>query len=172
MRIFLCIAFFLFVISPALAQRIDSENSSIIFKVKKLGKNVEGTFSGMKGEIHINENDLSSSQVQVSLDPSTINTGNERRNEHLKSEDFFGVEAFPEINFVSHEIQQSKDELLLTGELTLHGVSIEVTIPAVVVDNGIKGNLVVDRFDYGVGDDIATTLVGSEVEIFFECVWK
>jgi hypothetical protein len=42
----------------------------------------------------------------------------------------------------------------------------------VVVDNGIKGNLVVDRFDYGVGDDIATTLVGSEVEIFFECVWK
>ena len=172
MRVFLCITFFLLVIIPALAQRIDSENSILIFKVKKLGKNVEGSFSGMKGEVYINENDLSSSQVHASLDPSTVNTGNERRNEHLRSSDFFDVEAFPEIHFVSNEIQQSKDELLLIGVLTMHGVSKEVTIPAVFADNGVKGNLVVDRFDYRVGEDIGTTLVGSEVEIFFECVWK
>ena len=71
--------------------------------------------------------DLSTASIQFEIDTASVNTRNEDRDNHLKSADFFDAEQFPKIQFVSKNIAKSGDDYKITGDLTIKGVTKEVT---------------------------------------------
>jgi len=107
---------------------LDPAHSELLFKVKHLMiSNVKGEFKNFRAEI--NGEDLESSTVKAAIDSASIFTNNEDRDNHLKSADFFDVENHKEITFVSTVFKkEKKDNYLLTGKLSIKGVSKEVTL--------------------------------------------
>ncbi len=155
------------------AQDIVSEQSEINFKTTGGGIfKVKGTFSGMKGEFNLNVNDLENSGFDICIDAETIDTKNKKRDAHLKNEDFFDVELYPTICFVSNAVVKSGDGFITSGELTLHGVTKTVDIPFEFKNNTFTGTFEVNRFDYKLGEDFGTMRVGTMATITITCVVK
>jgi polyisoprenoid-binding protein YceI len=104
---------------------IDPVHSTAQFKVKHMMiSNVKGEFTSVTGSLELNNNDITKSKVEASIDATTINTRDSQRDAHLKSADFFDVQKFPAISFKSTSIsQQTPGELTVTGDLTIHGVT-------------------------------------------------
>src|SRR5882724_4459850 len=107
---------------------IDPVHSVAEFKVKHMMiSNVKGQFTGVQGTLTLDENDLLKSQAEATIDAASINTREADRDAHLKSADFLDVEKFPTLSFKSTGVAGSKDgELLVTGDLTIHGVTRSV----------------------------------------------
>src|ERR1700750_1225571 len=108
---------------------VDPVHSVAEFKVKHMMiSNVKGQFTGVKGTLTLDENDPLNSHVEVTIDAASINTREADRDTHLKSADFLDVEKFPTLSFKSTHVSRNKDgELLVTGDLTIHGVTRNVT---------------------------------------------
>jgi polyisoprenoid-binding protein YceI len=108
--------------------KIDPAHSSAEFKVKHMMiSNVKGKFSGINGSLKLNE-DPGQSSVEATVPVSTLSTGDEQRDGHLKSADFFDAEMFPTFTFRStHVSRHAAGEHRVVGELTLHGVTRTVT---------------------------------------------
>ncbi|KXX68379.1 YceI family protein [Flammeovirga sp. SJP92] len=158
-------------ISKGYAQEINTSASKIDFTISNFKVNsVEGFFNGMSGSIQFDENDLSSSEFNVCIDASTVNTDNEKRDDHLKNEDFFDVEKYPKICFTSDEVVKNGNKYITKGNLTLHGVTKEVSIPFVKNGSNLEGKLEIKRLDYDLGKGTGTFTVGDEVEIKITCV--
>ncbi len=154
------------------AQNIDTEQSKVSFAIGNLGFNtVEGTFTGMKGLVSLNA-DASQSVINVCIDAATVNTDNKKRDKHLRTEDFFDVEKYPTICFVSTGLTKTPNGFDAVGMLTMHGVTKEVTIPLTVNDNTISGTLMVNRKDYNVGEGTGKFTAGYDVEIDIHTVLK
>ena len=102
MRIF-SLACLLFASSFSSSQSFTPTNagSAITFKIKNFGATIDGSFTGLKGEIHFDPTQLNSSRFEITLDANSIDTGIDLRNKHLKKEDYFNVKTYPEIKFVS-----------------------------------------------------------------------
>ena len=179
---------------PALASAatstwvIDADHSSIQFKVKHLMvSNVKGEFKKFSGALTIDDADITRSKVDVTIDATSIDTGNAKRDEHLRSPDFLDVAKNPTLKFVSTKVAKTGDGTLkVTGTLMLHGVSREVVLDVEGPTSAIKdpwGNTKrgasattkINRKDFGltwnkaletggvvVGDEVAITL---EVEL-------
>ncbi|MEM9990492.1 MAG: YceI family protein [Bacteroidota bacterium] len=170
-RLFLLGGFLLSIPSMLLAQRIDSAASSVTFEIKNMKINtVEGSFSGMKGEVNFDADDLSVCEFNVCIDASSVDTGNKKRDEHLRKDDFFHVERHPTICFTSSEIMRSGNAYTTKGVLDMNGVSKEVNIPFVLENNAFKGDLNINRFDYAIGDKYGKFMVDDEVTIRIKCV--
>ncbi|WP_375761376.1 YceI family protein [Corallococcus exercitus] len=109
---------------------IDSSHSSAQFAVKHMMvSNVRGTFSNVKGAVNLDDKDITKSTIEATLDATTINTNEPKRDEHLKSPDFFDVAKFPTITFKSTKVAKAgKDKLNVTGDLTMHGVTKPVVL--------------------------------------------
>ncbi len=155
---------------------IDASHSTIGFAVKHL---VVGTTSGFFGDyagtITYDPKDLSSFKAEATIQSKSINTSNEKRDEHLSGTDFFDVVKFPTLTFVS----KSFDGTTLIGDLTIKGVTKEVSIPLSVAGPvkgmmgddviGLSGQLTINRQDYGVNWnktlDAGGLAVGNEVMI-------
>ena len=126
---------------PALALaeswQIDREHSSVGFKVRHMMvSNVKGDFGSFSGVVDIDDKDVTRSKVAVSIDTASIRTGVPKRDEHLKSVDFFDVVKYPTMTFVSQKVAKAgKDDLKVSGLLTLHGV----TRPVVLEVEGVSG---------------------------------
>ncbi|CAM3960956.1 YceI family protein [Corallococcus exiguus] len=114
----------------ASAWEIDSSHSSAQFAVKHMMvSNVRGTFSNVKGNVNLDDKDITKSTIEATLDATTINTNEPKRDEHLKSPDFFDTAKFPTITFKSTKVAKAgKDKLNVTGDLTMHGVTKPVTL--------------------------------------------
>jgi polyisoprenoid-binding protein YceI len=121
------------------------------YSIKFKGTDAEGIFKTMSGNISFDENDLSTSQFSVSVDVSSINTGNGMKNKHAKSDKWFDAEKYPTITFTSSKISKATQGYLVEGTLTMHGVKKQVIIPFTFGSNLFKGNFSVNRLDYGVG---------------------
>ena len=108
---------------------IDAAHSVAEFKVKHMMiSNVKGRFSKLSGALLFDESDLANSCVEVSIETASIQTGEDQRDAHLKSADFFDVEKFPTLTFKSSSIRIVRDgELSVEGELTIHGVTRKVS---------------------------------------------
>ena len=108
---------------------LDPVHSVAEFKVKHMMiSNVKGQFTGITGVLTLDENDIAGSRVEATIDASTINTREAQRDAHLKSADFFDVEQFPTLSFRSTQVKRTgDDELAVTGDLTIHGVTRQVT---------------------------------------------
>jgi polyisoprenoid-binding protein YceI len=167
---------------------IDPSHSSASFKVRHLMvSNVRGEFGHISGQVVIDEVDITRSSVEVSIDASTINTHDPKRDEHLRSADFFDVATYPTITFKSKRVQAGKGgDLFVTGDLTIRGITREVTLdveplspevkdPWGNVKRGASARARVNRKDFNVvwnatldgggvvvGDDVAITI---EVEL-------
>jgi polyisoprenoid-binding protein YceI len=143
--------------------RVDGAHSYVGFKVRHMMVSwVRGQFSTVAGTVAHDPNDLSKTKVAVEIDAASINTANERRDKHLRSADFFDVEKFPKITFVSKKVAGNPQSgLKLIGDLTLHGVTREVTLdiegPAPAVadgrggeKSGVSASGKINRSDFGL----------------------
>lgn len=107
---------------------LDPVHSVAEFKVKHMMiTNVKGQFTGVSGVLTLDPVNLANSHVEASIDAASINTREPQRDTHLKSADFFDVEKFPTLTFKSTSVKRTDDdELAVTGDLTIHGVTREV----------------------------------------------
>ncbi|MFK7949551.1 MAG: YceI family protein [Saprospiraceae bacterium] len=156
-------------------QEINSVDSGVTFEVGNMKINtVEGSFKGMKGDVNFNPKDLKNSSFEVTIDAATVDTDNNKRDEHLKNKDFFEVEKYPTIKFKSDAIVRSKKEgyHIAKGKLTIHGVSKDVKIPFTHKSGIFEGTLKVNRFDYNVGKATSTFMVSDEVTVKIICKTK
>ena len=160
---------------------IDPAHTDVGFAVKHLMiSTVRGRFGSVRGTIDLDEGDLAGSSVEVEIDAASIDTRQEQRDAHLRSPDFFDVEAFPLITFRSRAVASRGDGRFdVTGDLTIHGVTREVVLEATDEGRGIDpwGNekaafaaeTRIDRRDFGLGWNQALetggVLVANEIRI-------
>jgi polyisoprenoid-binding protein YceI len=159
---------------------IDQVHSNVIFKVRHLISKTSGQFNDFSGTIVADFSNLDSSSVVFTIQAASIDTENEDRDKHLRSEDFFDVETYPEITFRSSEITKSGDDTYaVTGTLTMHGVAKTVTLPVKYLGEmaspwggkvaGWEIQTTLDRKDYGIvwnkALDAGGMILGDEVEI-------
>ena len=143
-RVLLYVAAVSLVLFPALSQgatyAIDPEHSSIQFKVRHLMVSyVKGVFHKVQGVIDVDDKDITKSKVKVTIDTESINTGVAKRDEHLRSADFFDVIKYPAMTYVSKKVMKSGDgRLKVVGDLTLHGITREVVLDVEGPSNEIK----------------------------------
>jgi polyisoprenoid-binding protein YceI len=147
----------------AATYELDPFHSSVQFKVKHLMiSNVKGVFEKFKGTVVIDDKDITKSKVDVSIDMASVNTNIGKRDEHLRSADFFDVAKFPVMTFVSTKVEKAAaDKLKVTGNLTIKGV----TKPVILMVEGLSGEIksplgdlrrgasaaaVINRHDFGV----------------------
>jgi len=118
---------------------------------------ISGKFTDYKIKLHFADSSLLKSQIEVTINPGSINTGIPGRDEDLKSDDFFDVEKYPEVVFTSDTIIKEGDHYLISGDCTLHGITRKIEIPFTVTDvrpnyiMGFSGIFHIKRSDYNVG---------------------
>ncbi|GMV07118.1 MAG: hypothetical protein AMXMBFR53_33930 [Gemmatimonadota bacterium] len=168
------------------AWKVDAPHTAVTFSVKHFFTPVKGHFDDFDIELAFDREAPENSAVRVSIPVAGLDTGNERRDAHLLSEDFFEAEAHPTITFESESVTKVSDtELLVRGPLRIKGHERQVELPVRilgVVDlpdemqeafGGIRevasfeAVLTLDRRDFGVGVGswAATAVVGKDVEI-------
>lgn len=130
----------LLVALPAAAAnyKVDGAHSSAVFKIKHFGTaNFYGTFNGISGSIAYDAAKPEASSINVSIKADSVSSGNGNRDDHIKSPDFLNAAQFPAISFASTSVKKvSGDKLEVTGKLTLHGVTKEITITAEKIGEG------------------------------------
>ncbi len=108
---------------------LDIAHSSLSFKISHMVvSKVRGHFNDFSVTIKEDPNDITKSSVAVVIKTASIDTGNEKRDNHLRSADFFDAEKYPEITFQSKRIEKKDDAYAAIGTLNMHGVSKEITI--------------------------------------------
>ena len=161
---------------------LDPAHSVAEFKVKHMMiSNVRGQFTGVSGVLTLDAANIVNSRVEATIDAVSINTGDAQRDAHLKSADFFDVEKFPRLSFRSTAVKRTgDDELAITGDLTIHGITREVVFrvegptppekdPWGNTRIGLSAVARINRKDYGLTWNAALEtggiLVGEEVTI-------
>ena len=144
---------------------------------------VRGQFNEFDGSAVIDADDFTKSTAQLTIQAASIDTRNEQRDGHLRSNDFLGLEEYPQITFVSTGVAQTgATSLELTGDLTIKGVTNSVTVPfefeGAATDPygnlrvGFEGSVVINRKDYGVSWNAALetggVLVSEKITLEFE----
>lgn len=164
---------------------IDPDHSNIGFKVRHLMvSNVRGSFDKHSGTVEIDDKDITRSKVNISIDTNSINTNVQKRDEHLRSADFFDVAKYPTMTFVSKKVAKAgKDKLKITGDLTLHGVTKQVVLdvagptkeskdPWGNIRKGATATTKINRKDFGLVWNAALetggVAVGEEITITLE----
>ncbi|ACM19589.1 periplasmic protein YceI [Geotalea daltonii FRC-32] len=179
------IALALPLVASASTWNIDPDHSNVGFKVRHLMvSNVKGSFDKYTGKIELDDKDITRSRVTVAIDTNTVNTNVQKRDEHLRSADFFDVAKYPTMTFVSKKIAKAgKDKLKMTGDLTLHGITRPVVLaveglskeskdPWGNIRRGAMATTKINRKDFGLVWNAALetggVTVGDEVTITLE----
>jgi polyisoprenoid-binding protein YceI len=140
---------------------IDPMHTNVNFGIGHLGiSTVRGHFVGVSGEIVADAKRPENSSVQVTIKVDSINTGVEMRDTHLKSPDFFDAAKYPEITFKSTRITKAKRGFVAQGDLTMHGVTRQISLPFAVKGPvsdgrgpariGAETQIKLNRRDYGM----------------------
>jgi polyisoprenoid-binding protein YceI len=141
--------------------RIEPGQSAVNFSVRHMVlTTVRGKFTDFSGILELEDNDLSKSSVSVRINAASITTENAARDKDLRSANFLDTEKYPEITFVSHRVVKQNDGYLLVGDLNMHGLSREVSIPftfngrvkdlAGKMRVGFEGHVTINRKDWGI----------------------
>lgn len=169
----------------ATAWQIDPAHTQVEFEVKHMMfAKVRGRFTSLEGTIVLGaDGDMSDSEVAVMIDAASIDTGQEQRDQHLRSADFFDVEQHPQLAFRSSDIRRDEDgALYVKGDLTIRDVTRQVGLRAIETGRdidpwgnqrvGFSASTTIDRRDYGLNWNQALEaggiLVGNEVKITLE----
>ncbi len=159
MKITMMLLFSLLISSGLYAQKLTpvDDGSKVHFTIKNFGIKTGGDFTGLKGTINFNPTALSNSSMNVSVNANSVNTNNDTRDKHLKKDDYFDVEKYPVITFISTKITESTvaGRFFVIGNLTMKGItkSIQFGFAATPNINGYKfnGSFEINRRDFGVG---------------------
>ncbi|HEY3704486.1 MAG TPA: YceI family protein [Terracidiphilus sp.] len=171
--------------APTVTWNIDPAHSSAEFKVKHMMiSNVKGSFNGITGTLTEDPADPTRSQVEASIDISTLATGDAQRDAHLKSPDFFHHEQHPTMTFKSTKVEKKGEgEYSVIGDLTVHGATKPVTFavegpsapgkdPWGNTRIGLSATTKINRKDFGLSWNAALEtggiLVGEDVQITLE----
>ncbi len=152
--------------------KVDSVHSSVVFRVTHA--NVSpfwGMFTSPSGSFTLDSADPTKSSFNISIQADNVVTGNEKRDNHLRSPDFFNAKQYPTIAFISSSVAKGEgDTLLVTGTMDLHGVKKELTIPVVITGKaagqggreraGIEATMTIKMSDFefkgnpGIADEV------------------
>jgi polyisoprenoid-binding protein YceI len=176
-------------LAPAAASaavwNIDQDHSSMQFKVSHMGLvDVKGIFRKYQGTVNLDEKNLTKSSVNITIEAASVDTGVEKRDEHLKTDDFFNVAKYPTITFTSKKVAPAgQGKFKVIGDLTIHGVTKEVVLHVTGPSKELKdpwGNLrrgasattTIDRTDFGLTYnkilDKGVLVIGNKVTISLE----
>ena len=108
--------------------KVDPVHSSVVFGIKHSVTNFYGAFKEISGTVTFDAADPSKSSVDLSVAVESVDTRSEKRDQHLKSPDFFNAKQFPAMTFKSNKIEASGDNYKVSGDLTLHGVTKPITV--------------------------------------------
>ena len=159
------------------AYRIDDSHSFANWSVRHVASKTSGTFSDIRGKILIDRNNLANSSVEAKINMLSVNSSHTKRDKHIKENDYLDVEKFAEMTFVSKKIEaKSNTEGVMTGVLTMHGVSKEMTFPFKVLGfgtdpwggyrTGFEAHTTLKASDFGFGWGLKPNpSVGDEIEI-------
>jgi len=173
---------------PALATaeptvyKVDPDHSGVGFSIRHFVSNVPGRFNDFEGTIRYDPQSPSASSVELSVRTTSIDTGNNDRDEHLRSADFFDAQKFPALTFTSTGVTvKDAHTLEVAGDLTLHGVTRRITIPVQILGtvktpNGEKAGFetlfTLNRKDFGITWnrvlDAGGTVLGEDVKVTIE----
>ncbi|MFN8015588.1 MAG: YceI family protein [Acidimicrobiia bacterium] len=157
----------------------DNSHSRIGFTGKHLGglAKVRGSFKEFNLNVEVGDT-LESSKVTATVDLLSVDTGNADRDNHLKSEDFFGASENPEINFVSTAISGTPDDFKITGAMTINGKTLPVTFDAEFGGSaqdpwgntkaGFEAKAEINRTDFGINWNVPVAeglLVSEKIKI-------
>ena len=162
----------------------DPVHSDISFKVRHMGVGrVRGTFALSSARLTIDDSGAPGARVSAVIDAASVRTGNEQRDQHVRSADFLDVEKYPAIEFTSTGVRDFDGETFtLIGELTLHGVTRPVELaaeflgvvpdPSGVERTGFSATTTVSRAAFGVdiqlGFGVGNVVVADDIEIAIE----
>jgi len=162
----------------------DKAHSFIGFKVRHMGLiEVPGFFRDFTGEVNFDSSDVSKSTVNFKAMTTSIDTGVAGRDKHLRTADFFEVDKYPELTFKSTQVKKKGKGWMVTGDLTLKGVTKSVSIPFEIagwlpagdrsgMKMGIAGATTINRRDFGVnwGTNLPSGIanVSDEVKIVLQ----
>jgi len=167
-------------IATASGWTIDPAHSSARFSIKHMMiSNVNGSFGKVSGNVQYDGKNLPKADVDATIDVASIDTNEPKRDEHLKSKDFFDVEKYPTITFKSKKITTTNDGFKILGVLTMHGVSKDITLDAEPMGpivnahgktrTGTSATAKINRKDFGISYhqtlDNGGAMVGDDVKI-------
>ena len=172
--------------ADAEAYRIDDGHSFANWTIRHVASKTSGTFSDVTGKITIDRLNLANSSVEAKINLLSVNSSHAKRDEHIKKPEYLDVGKFAEMTFVSKKIEaKSATEGVMTGVLTLHGVTKELTFPFKVLGfgtdpwggfrSGFEAHTSIKASDFGfawplkkdapVGDEIDITLLIEGVKL-------
>lgn len=172
--------------APALAAdnwQVDKAHTSVGFETTHmLITKVRGEFTDYNAEIRLDPADLSSLSLSGTIEVSSIDTRNDKRDDHLRSDDFFDVENHPQITFTSKKVVKKRRDHVLVGDLTIRGTTREVELPFTIEGPikdpwgndriGFRAETTINRMDFGIRwanrMDTGGLIVGEQVKIVLE----
>jgi len=158
--------------------KIDPAHTSVGFSVRHMGvSNVRGHFDEFAGSLVLDSGSIQEANATIQV--KTVNTGIEKRDNHLRSADFFDAAKYPEITFKTKKVEKSGDQTILIGDFTIHGVTKELRLPVTLSGPvkdpqgntriGLEAKTTLSRKDYGMKFNMALdtggVLVGDQVTI-------
>lgn len=166
--------------------RIDPTHSELTFQIRHLISRVRGTFGQWEGTLVTDPQRLDQGSVEVNIQTASIDTNNERRDNHLRTGDFFEAEKHPAITFRSRRVETQGSQLRVHGDLTIRGVTRPVVLEGEYLGitrdaqgkarMGFQAQTTINRHDYGVswnrvvengnllGDEVVIELVVAAVQ--------
>lgn len=159
-------------VNVALAQKVVVLKSNIKFQVKYLGVNTGGTINSLQANMAFNPDKLDSSTIEAILDVKTVNTDNDLRDGHLRSDEFFDIAKYPNITMKSISFKhKSGDKYTGQFNLTIKDKTKVFEIPftyttATANTATFKGGLKLNRLDFGIGS--SSLVLGNEVSVSIE----
>jgi len=157
--------------------QIDTTHAEVGFSIRHMGiSNVRGNFGDFSGSIEYDGVDPASLKAEATIQVESIDTGMKKRDDHLRSPDFFDAKAHPEMTFTTTAVEKSGDGFVLKGDLTMHGVTQKIALPMTLagpIDDpwgnsriGIEISGTLKRHDWGVGTDGASDkVIGKDVKL-------
>jgi polyisoprenoid-binding protein YceI len=163
--------------------KLDGAHSSIGFSARHaMVTKVRGTFDEVEGSGFFDQDDPSSSHVELTIKVASIDTRNAERDKHLRTNDFLAVDQYPDISFRSTRVEKNQEDYKVVGDLTIRGVTKPVTIDFEPTGNavdpwgnlrlGFEGRATINRKDWGVSWnaplEAGGVLVGEKVNLELE----
>lgn len=155
--------------------KVDPVHSALLFRIGHLGvSNTHGRFNGPSGSVNWDSADPAKSSFEVTVPAGNVDTGNAKRDEHLRGPDFFDAKQFDTLSFKSTSVKKVDDKHYdVSGDLTIRGVSKPVTLKLEMIGAGkspmgderagFEGVFTINRLDYGVS--YMPEAIGTDVQI-------
>jgi polyisoprenoid-binding protein YceI len=172
----LAIALFSWKTIPADTWTLDEHHARLRFSISHLSlADVEGSFKIKESSVTSNGKDFADATVTLVADAASVDTDNEMRDKSLRTADFLDTDKYPTITFKSTSFKKTGDHYTVTGPLTLHGVTKNVTLTAVaklgenpmnhVPMSGFKVTGTINRKDFGISTSTPSAMLGEEIQI-------